>query len=273
MKKIERIASPSNPTLRLARAVMRTAKRAKKEGLFAVEGLRLAEAAADSGWQIRFALFTERGSEGGRAQALIEKLHARETRVYLVSDECFAALAETDTPQGVLLVAERSAAATLEGLPHVPRPLYVALDRIRDPGNVGVILRTADAAGASGAILLHGCADIYGNKLVRATMGALFHMPFVAGVGEEDFLHWAAERSLRVYAAACDPEARAHFDTDFSVPAVVVLGNEANGVSPSLLTEARRVFVPMRGSAESLNVSAAAAAILYEAVRQRDFAK
>lgn len=273
MKTIERITSPSNPAVRLAHAVLHTAKRAQKEGLFVAEGLRLAEMAAASGWPIRTAFVTARGLSGERAQLLADRLLAMGTQVCLVPAAVFASLSETETPQGILLLMERRGARAPDGLPGQGTPLYIALDRVQDPGNVGVILRTADAAGASGVILLRGTADIYSAKVVRATMGSLFHVPFAAGIAEETFIRWAAAHALTLYAAACDAQACTHYAADLRRPCVIVLGNEGSGVSASLRAVAQRVYIPMCGGAESLNVSAAAAAILYEAVRQRDYAE
>jgi len=275
MKKLERITSKSNRLVRLAHAVVHMPKRAKKEGLFAVEGLRLAESIMQSEWRIRFAFFTDRGGESLAAAQLVEKLCERRTPVYLISDELCAALSDTDTPQGVLLIAERDPDTPLKRFmrpcSNEPHPLYVVLDRVQDPGNVGTILRTAVAAGASGIVLLRGCADIYNNKVVRAAMGGLFYLNVAQGVEEKDFLQWAQERSLNLYAAACDDMAQEYIHTDFTKTTAVVFGNEANGVSSVILARARRVYVPMFGPVESLNVSAAAAVILYECVRQRIF--
>lgn len=275
MKQIEHITSRSNPLVRLAHNVVHLPKRAKKEGLFAVEGLRLAEMAAQSRVRIRFAFVSERSAESARAAMLIKGLCARGVPVYLVTEELCASLSDTDTPQGVLLVAERMPIGTLAALPaagggDMP-PFYVVLDRVQDPGNIGTILRTAAAAGVDGVILLRGCADVYGNKVVRATMGALCHMPLVQNVTQEELLQWTQTHTIDVYAAACDDMARAHVHTDFSKSCAVIFGNEANGVSRTLLARVPHVYVPMFGVAESLNVSAAAAVILYEAVRQRRF--
>lgn len=151
-------------------------------------------------------------------------------------------------------------------------PFYLALDRVQDPGNVGMILRTADAAGTAGVILLRGCADVYSSKVVRATMGSLFYVPFISGVDDEELLRFAQEQSLYLYAAACDADAVTHFAADLCRPTIVVLGNEANGVSERLLGACQHLCVPMCGQAESLNVASAATAILYESMRQRSYA-
>ena len=273
MKNIQSITSAANPLIRLTHAIVHTHRRAAKEGLFTVEGLRLAEMAAESDWKICHALVTERAMTGERTCALMNTLLKRDIPTFLVAEKLFSTLSDTDSPQGILLVMERPRGGSLDTLYQERRademPLYIVLDRVQDPGNVGTILRTADAVGASGVILLHGSADVYSSKVVRATMGAVFHVPFVLGVTPEELIHFAERTSIALLAAACDAEARTHFAADLRRSALIVLGNEANGVSEEILHAAEHIYIPMRGHAESLNVSAAATAILYEAFRQR----
>ena len=274
MKKIEIITSAENPLIRRLSMLIRSPRRAVKENVFFVEGLRLAEMAVQSNWAILHAGVTEHAMKMERMQLLLTKLSARNIPIASVSERLFSACSETDSPQGIILLLQRLPCTPLEEMVQVTEglPLYLALDRVQDPGNVGTILRTADAAGASGVILLRGCADVYGSKVVRAAMGSLFYLPFVTGVDEEDLVRFAKENVLCFYAAACDTDGVTHFAAELSRPSLVVLGNEANGVSERLLRAGQHLYVPMCGRAESLNVAAAATAILYEAIRQRKYA-
>ena len=276
MKNIQSITSTTNSIIRLTHAIVHTHRRGAKEGLFTVEGLRLAEMAAASDGRIRHALVTERAIAGERARILVDTLMEHSVPVALVTEALFSSISETDTPQGILLVMERCKGADLTSLHSVrdreEPPLYIALDRVQDPGNVGTILRTADAVGASGVILLHGSADIYSSKVVRATMGSIFHVPFALGVTAEELIHFAESEELAFLAAACDEGACTHFAADFRRPILIVFGNEANGVSEDILHATEHIYIPMRGCAESLNVSAAVTAVLYEAFRQRCYA-
>ena len=273
MKNLQIITSAANPIIRLTSAVVHTQRRAAKEGLFTVEGLRLAEMAAVSDWQIRHALVTERALTGERTRALVELLVERGIPAALVTENIFATLAETDSPQGILLLVERRKTQNLADLPQgrdgEEPPLYIALDRVQDPGNVGTILRTADAVGVTGVILLRGSADIYSGKVVRATMGSLFHVPFVTGVTAAELAGFAQQEGLQFLVTSCDASAETHFSADFRRGSIVVFGNEANGVSEEILTVSQHIYIPMRGAAESLNVATAATAVLYEALRQR----
>ncbi len=273
MKNLQIITSAANPIIRLTSAVVHTQRRAAKEGLFTVEGLRLAEMAAVSDWQIRHALVTERALTGERTRALVELLVERGIPAALVTENIFATLAETDSPQGILLLVERRKTQNLADLPEgrdgEEPPLYIALDRVQDPGNVGTILRTADAVGVTGVILLRGSADIYSGKVVRATMGSLFHVSFVTGVTAAELAGFAQQEGLQFLVTSCDASAETHFSADFRRGSIIVFGNEANGVSEEILTVSQHIYIPMRGAAESLNVATAATAVLYEALRQR----
>lgn len=238
-----------------------------------MEGLRLAEMAAASDRKIRCAFLTENAMAGERAQALLRVLTARRAPVALISETMLSNLSETESPQGILLLMERGNKMRLRELGRhrndADAPLYIALDRVQDPGNVGTILRTADAAGASGVILLRGSADVYSGKVVRATMGALFHVPFAEGIAAAELMDFVRSEGFTLCASACDDEACTHYAADLRRPLVIVFGNEANGVSEELLAVSEHIYIPMRGSAESLNVSAAVTAVLYEAMRQR----
>lgn len=273
MKNIQSITSAANPLIRLTHAIVHTQRRAAKERLFTVEGLRLAEMAVASDWRICHAFVTERAMAGERTRMFADTLLERNVPIFLVAEKLFSTLSDTDSPQGILLVMERKQRISLDemhaGTYGDEPPLYIALDRVQDPGNVGTILRTADAVGAAGVILLHGSADIYSGKVVRATMGALFHVPCAVHVAAEELTLFAQEKGIELLATACDAEARTHFEADLRRPAVIVFGNEANGVSEELLCASEHIYIPMRGHTESLNVSAAATAVMYEALRQR----
>lgn len=277
MKKIQIITSTANPVIRFTHALVHTRGRAAKEGLFAVEGVRLAEMAVSSDWNIHHVLVTEQGMNSTRARTLFTQLCAADVPIYCVSDTIFRTISETDAPQGILIVMERKIRDddTLHEHTYTfgaVAPLYIALDRIQDPGNVGTILRTADAVGISGVILLRGTADVYSGKVVRATMGALFHVPFITDITEDELIRFSRQRELALYVTVCHSMSCTYFSVDLSRPCILVFGNEANGVSDSLIAAGQGIHIPMYGGAESLNVSAAASAVLYEAMRQRRYA-
>jgi len=224
--------------------------------LFVAEGLRLCEEVPPA--QIEFGFYTREFLSDERARRLVGRLKNLEE----ISEATMEKLSDTQTPQGILLVV-RQKFSTLEEV--AAKKIIVALDGVQDPGNVGTILRTA-AAFDCGLILLEGSAEIFNPKVVRSSMGAIFYLPF-AVIGREEFLR--AMSSREILAAAVDKSAEIYYRHDFRKSSVaIVFGSEANGVSKEILDAAQKIFIPMNGHAESLNVATSAAIIISEAVRQ-----
>lgn len=265
----ERIDSLSNRKIKLA-ASLHSRKHREKEGLFLAEGIRLAEMAVEAGWEIVFGLSMEVLSGQARGSELMARLEKAGVPIYETSENIYRKVSGTDTPQGILLVMKQQKKHLTE-LPMAENSLYVVLDGVQDPGNAGTIIRTADAVGADGVILLKGSVDIFSEKTVRATMGSLFHLPVFPNVTVEELRTFLQKKKLCFYAAALDENAKPHFKQDFTDSCAIAFGNEGNGVSQELLANAVRIYIPMYGAAESLNVGVSAAVVLYEAVRQRRF--
>ena len=223
--------------------------------LFIAEGLRLCEEVPPA--QIEFGFFTRDFLLEKRARNLVERLKNLEE----VSPTTMEKISDTQTPQGILLVV-RQEFSTLEEV--LAKKIIVVLDGVQDPGNVGTILRTATAFDCS-MILLDGSAEIFNPKVVRSSMGAIFYMPIVK-MRREDFL---TLRGVEILAAALDSSAEIYYRHDFNKKQIaIVFGSEATGVSKKILNTAGKIFIPMNGHAESLNVATSAAIILSEAVRQ-----
>ena len=222
--------------------------------LFVAEGLRLCEEVPPA--LIEFGFFTREFLSDARGAALVNRIGTLEE----VSPATMQRLSDTQTPQGILLVV-RQRLSTLEDV--LAKKIIVALDGVQDPGNVGTILRTAAAFDCS-AIMLDGSAEVFNPKVVRSSMGAIFHLPIVK-LSHEDFL---SLRGVEILAAALDSSAEIYYRHDFNGQVAIVFGSEANGVTKKILDDARKIFIPMNGHAESLNVATSAAIILSEAVRQ-----
>ena len=229
--------------------------------LFVAEGLRLCEEVPPA--QVEFGFYTREFLSETRARILVERLKNLEE----ISPSTLEKISDTQTPQGILLVVKQKF-STLEEV--AAKKIIVALDGVQDPGNVGTILRTA-AAFDCGVILLEGSAEIFNPKVVRASMGAIFYLPFMT-MTRADFLSAMSSRDVEILAAAVDNSAAIYFRHDFKKnPVAIVFGSEANGVSKEILDDARKIFIPMRGHAESLNVATSAAIILSEIIRQSTF--
>lgn len=243
----------SNAQIKLVRKLAQKKYRTET-GLFIAEGLRLCEEVPTA--QIELGFYTREFISDERAARLVERLK----NLTEISASTMERLSDTQTPQGILLVV-RQKLATLEEV--LAKKIIAVLDGVQDPGNVGTILRTA-AAFDCGMILLEGSADIFNPKVVRSSMGAIFYSP-VTTASRADFLKL---RDVEIVAAAVDSSAEVYWRHDFTRPVAIVFGSEALGVSKEILDVARKVFIPMDGQAESLNVATSAAIILSEAVRQ-----
>ena len=252
------ITSAQNSKLKLARSLMGRPKERLMARAFVAEGVRLVEEALSTGWPVRYALYTAEISARGRE--LVEKLGANGVEVDQVPEMLLNAVSETETSQGLLAVLDYSPLA----LPGSLNFAFIA-DSIRNPGNLGTLLRTAAAAGVQAVFLPPETTDAFAPKVLRAGMGAHFRLPIHS-------LNWdeirGATRALKIYLA--DMQGSPCWQTDFSLPLALIVGGEAEGASE----DARRladgtVSIPMPGQVESLNAGVAGAVLMFEVVRQR----
>lgn len=265
----EYISSISNKLIKEIASLKQRKYRDKLE-MFIAEGVRLVEECGDTDWPVEICIYTEKAAAQPRTRAIIERLSATNCRMIIVSEEIYCKISDTDQPQGIMAIVKKRH-LTVEHLlvASDKPPLFVVLDGIQDPGNVGTIIRTADAAGCTGIIALKGSADIFAGKTVRATMGSLFHLPVIEGLSQAELLLTLKQNGIKLL-ATCLQQSVAYYQADYTGPAAIVLGNEGQGVNPQLINAAdSRLIIPLIGQAESLNVAVAAGIILYEAVRQR----
>jgi TrmH family RNA methyltransferase len=243
---------------------LRQRKTREAEGLFLVEGVRAVEDLAASALPVRFALAASTLGDTPRGRALLDVLAAKGVAVHQATERELAALADTETPQGILAVAPIPAAG-LDGLRVEAEPaVIVVLDAVQDPGNLGTLARTAEALGAVGVVALPGTVDPWNPKSVRAAMGSTFRLPVVPADWEA-LSPWLSSRGFATLAAAAGGEP---LGEPRPSRAALVLGNEGAGISEDTRARADRVVgIPIRGRAESLNVAAAGAILLYELLR------
>lgn len=186
-------------------------------------------------------------------------------RIAVIKDELFNGLCDTVTPQGILAVINIDIRDEFRA---DKSKIYIYCDNISDPGNLGTIIRTADAAGAGGVLLSPGCADLYSPKTVRSSMGSFFNIDIWTDV-DKNSLESAKQEGFRLYAGALRNDSSIYTEMDYTSPSIIIVGNEANGVSEEILSISEHIIIPIEGKAESLNAAVAAAVIIYEAVRQR----
>jgi RNA methyltransferase, TrmH family len=258
------ITSVRNPKVQWVRSLQGQPKARREAGLFVVEGVRLVEEAWQAGWQPELVLYTEGLGERGRR--LVEAFQRQGSYLELVSEPVMKAAGETENPQGLLAVLP------LSPLPLPPSPSFLLiLDGLRDPGNVGTILRTAGAAGVETVFLTPGSSDAFAPKVVRAAMGAHFRLPVhtLPWAEIEQYLQRGVGTPLSLYLA--DSEGGLPYSmADFRLPLALLLGGEAQGAGETARQAVQtRIHIPMPGQSESLNVAAAAAVLLFEVVRQR----
>ncbi len=256
----EIITSGNNSKVKLVRSLKGRRRNRQSEGVFIAEGVRLIEEAASVHWPMEFVLFDETLSE--RGAALIAALQSDpDVQVLNITSRLMAEISDTDTPQGILAVVKQQVLA----LPQSPTFILIA-DQIRDPGNMGTVLRTAEAAGADGVLLSPGTVDAFSPKVVRAGMGAHFHLPI-------RHLPWEEIRTylkgLPVFLAESEGGTPL-WEVDLKQPCALLIGGEAFGASPlgeEIATQ--RLTIPMQGRAESLNAAVAAGIMMAEVLRQR----
>lgn len=257
------ITSPHNPRITRIRALLEKHRQRAAEQAFVVEGVRLVEEALTCGWPAEQVLFSAQVSPRGRE--IVEQFARRGAEISEVTPEVMEALSDTETPQGLLAVLPA------RRLP-LPEKLNFALivDTLRDPGNLGTLLRSAAAAGVQAALLSPGTADAFAPKVLRAGMGAHFRLP-IYPLPWEDIRKLCKDRPepLRIFLAEADAGA-ACWDLDLRQPLALMVGGEAEGPSAEGQALADQpITIPMPGHSESLNAAIAASILLFEIVRQR----
>lgn len=257
------LTSVTNPKVKQWSSLKDKKGRARS-GCFLVEGPHLVMEALASSFKVNQVVFD---ASKGIPQELRD--HAQSDWV-AVSETVMRKCTDTVEPQGIFAIVEKQS-VSLETLLTLENPLIVVVDGVRDPGNLGTIIRSADAAGADGIILGQGTTDLFNPKTVRSTMGSMFHLPIVTMINLPQALSAAKMRHIRCVSASLD--AKEHcFAYNFKGAVWIIVGNEAHGVSDSVEAEVTdRVYIPMKGGAESLNVAMATTVLLYEAMRQRLF--
>ena len=234
---------------------------------FIIEGARCTEEVLDSGWDILQA-FVDFSTDSERVTKISDRLETMGITVFEVTPEVMRRLSDTDTPQGILAVV-RKQTGDLNDFNINNEGLLLVLDEVRDPGNLGTMIRTADAAGIAGIILLEGCTDVFAPKAVRSAMGSLFHLPIIKDQNKEDFIRWCCDNNWSLWSSSLEG-GKSIYSEALDKRTAIVIGNEAQGVSSKLLSASeKRIYIPMPGNAESLNAAIAAGIILFECVRRK----
>jgi TrmH family RNA methyltransferase len=252
------ITSTQNAKIKLVRALQGRAKERRQAGAFLAEGVRLVEEAVNTNWPVRFMLYSE--NLGPRGTELVEKWKASGAEVEEVSESLMGSLSETETPQGILAVLDDSRIPIANSLNFVLIP-----DQIRDPGNLGTLLRTAAATGVQAVLIPPETTEAFAPKVIRSGMGAHFRLPIHS-------MNWdeieKQTKGMQIYLA--DMHGLSCWETELSQSLALIVGSEADGASESARKMANgKIRIPMAGYIESLNAGVAGSVLMFEVVRQR----
>jgi len=260
------ITSLQNPHVKDA-VKLRDRRHREKQGRILIDGARELQWAMAAGVRLVEVFVCEPLCRSEEARQLLFTLPSSGAAIYRVAEPVFAKLAFGERAEGVLGVAATPEAG-LDRLRLPDLPLVAVLEGVEKPGNVGAVLRSADGAGVSALIVADAQTDLYNPNAIRASLGTIFSVP-VAAAATADTLAWLRRRGLAIFAARVDGSIP-YTEADFRGPAAIVLGSEAKGLSPAWSgPDVTATGLPMAGVADSLNVSAAAAVLFYEARRQR----
>ena len=251
----ELLTSPQNPKIKDLLNLETKSRERKARGLFVVEGRREYERAKAAGWQTETLFVREGEPEAAQAD-------------FLVSERVYEKIACRGGTEGIVAVM-RAQERNLAELTLSAAPLVLVLERVEKPGDLGAVLRSADAAGVDAVLVCDPLTDLYNPNLIRASLGALFSVPTVACTSQEAF-DWLSAKGIAILTAQLQ-DSKLYYDTDMVRPTAIVFGAEDTGLSSFWRERANaHIRIPMAGTMDSLNVSVSAAILAYEAVRQRN---
>lgn len=254
------ITSTSNPQVKNLQQLLKKAKFRNEQDVFLAEGMKMFREAPKERIQkvyIAKSLYEEKGT------GFLDGMEAE-----ILSDHVFAAVSDTKTPQGILCVLKQYH-YTLDDMIQKDAPHLLLLEDLQDPGNLGTIMRTAEGAGVDGIILNRTAVDLYNPKVIRATMGSVYRMPFFYVDELAEVLPVLKRKGIHTYAAHLQGK-NCYDQEDYRTGCAFMVGNEGNGLSGELSRKADTwVRIPMHGKLESLNAAVAASILMYEVCRQR----
>ncbi|WP_338377049.1 RNA methyltransferase [uncultured Flavobacterium sp.] len=262
---MKQITSIQNPYIKSLVQLQEKAKARKQTGTFLIEGKREIELAIKGNYEIETILFLRELISENQLNSLTTK----QLNTIEISKEVYQKLAYRDTTEGIIAIAKTKNLA-LSDLKLPENPLILVLESIEKPGNIGAMLRTADAANIDAVILANPKSDLYNPNIVRSSVGCLFTNQIASGTTEE-VITFLKEKNINFYSATLQNSNEYH-KVDYSTPTALVVGTEATGLTQKWRDEStQNIIIPMQGEIDSMNVSVAAAILLFEAKRQRGF--
>lgn len=264
------ITSESNSMIKHIKSLAMKKNR-EKNRQFVIEGLRMVDEAIRHRVPLDYILYSDHLLEINGGQELLKQI-PNNYQVFSIPDNLLGKLTDTENPQGVVAVAKMPE-ISFEDLKEKENLFVLVLDRLQDPGNMGTIIRTAEAAKVDAVILTKGSVDPYNSKTLRATMGAIFHLPVIQCDDNQEWLSFAQDKGIRILASGLEG-GKDYSGLSYAGSIAIIIGNEANGVEAELLKSADAIVkIPILGKIESLNASIAAGILIYKAVEFRGFLK
>ena len=259
------ITSLQNPFLKEVAKLQQKAQERRKKGLFVAEGVREVSLALGSDTEpVNLIISAEIYQPDTEYPVSLEKY---KPLIRYTSREAYNKIAYRKNAEGIILIAKKFQ-TELESIALKSNPLLVVLESVEKPGNLGAILRTADAAGADAIVICDPQTDIFNPNVIRSSLGCVFTKP-IAVCRSEEFLQWAAKKNIKTFIATLQSRS-VYFEKDLTGPVAFVFGTEADGLSQLWYEKAdEKIYIPMQGKSDSLNVSASVAVMLFEAQRQR----
>ena len=262
---LKKIESLQNPLIKHLVQLQTKSKTRKQTETFLIEGVREISLALKGGYELQTVLF----SSEIISETEVKKMASKNTELIEISTEVYKKLAYRDTTEGVLAVA-KTKSLRLEDLNLPEKPLVLVAEGIEKPGNLGAILRTADAAKLDAVLIADPKSDMYNPNIIRASVGCLFTNQIAVGTTEE-VIAFLKNKHLNMYSATLQ-DAVSYHTQDYTQPTALVVGTEATGVTTAFREQsAQNIIIPMQGEIDSMNVSVAASILIFEAKRQRDF--
>ena len=266
------ITTASNQQMKQITALLGRSRERAKSGLFVAEGSRMVRETPPR--LIERLYFSESFSRKEEAGDILRELgqDGKSPEPVIVADSVFARMSDTVHPQGIcaLVKQPRYELSGLLAQTAEKSGLLLILENIQDPGNLGTMLRTAEAAGACGVLMSSGCVDLFNPKVIRSTMGAVYRLPFSSYEDMALLMPLLREHGIHTLAACLHREAKDYTKGSYQRTAAILIGNEGNGLLPATIEASdEKIQIPMDGKTESLNAAVSAAVLLYEARRQR----
>ncbi len=263
---IQEITSAQNPKLKEVVQLLEKSKERRAKGLFVVEGIREVAACLKNGYRIKSLFFNDSILSSRQVEGLLNK----EVPLFSLSSQAYSKIAYRENTEGVVAVVEQKNLSLDKVVlgKKWSTPLVLVVESVEKPGNLGALLRTADACGVDAVLVCDPLTDLYNPNLIRSSLGGIFTNQVVA-CSNGDALEWLQKNNITIFTAQLQ-DSEWYYDTDMVQPTAIVMGTESTGLTDFWRNAAKaRIKIPMLGELDSLNVSVSAAVLCYEAVRQR----